>query len=155
MSLELAHPNPSSDAITLKQVITLNQIQYRYSNAPHPALKNLSLTIPVRRTVDLVRATGSGKNTTVDWILGLLDAQQVMLEVDDQAMTEHSRRDLQRAIGYMPQQICLAVDTVATNITFSLDAKDIDQQAVERAPKILTRAVRWKGTDLATSNHPG
>ena len=36
----------------------------------------------------------------------------------------------------MPQQIYLADDTVAANIAFGLQEKDIDQAAVERAAKI-------------------
>ena len=136
MALKPAYRNPSQEPILLKQAITLNQIQYRYPNAPQPALKNLSLTIPAKSTVGLVGATGSGKTTTVDLILGLLEAQQGTLEVDGQAITEHNRRAWQRAIGYVPQQIYLADDTVAANIAFGLDAKDIDQAAVERAANI-------------------
>lgn len=136
MSLQPAHHNPSQDTIALQQAITLNQIQYRYPNAPKLALKNLSLNIPAKSTVGLVGATGSGKTTTVDLILGLLTAQQGTLEVDGQTITEHNKRAWQRAIGYVPQQIYLADDTVAANIAFGLDAKDIDQSAVERAAKI-------------------
>jgi len=136
MSLKPAYPNPSQDAIMLKQAITLNQIQFRYPNAPQPALKNLSLTIPAKSTVGLVGATGSGKTTTVDLILGLLEAQQGTLEVDGQIITEHNKRAWQREIGYVPQQIYLADDTVAANIAFGLQAKDIDPAAVERAAKI-------------------
>lgn len=136
MSLQPAYPNPSYDTIALKQAITLKQIQYRYPNAPQPALKNLSLTIPAKSTVGLVGATGSGKTTTVDLILGLLEAQDGTLAIDGQVITEHNRRSWQRAIGYVPQQIYLADDTVAANIAFGLDVKDIDQAAVERAAKI-------------------
>lgn len=136
MSLQPTYSNPSQEAIPLKQAITLNQIQYRYPNAPLPALSSVSLTIPAKSTVGLVGATGSGKTTTVDLILGLLEAQEGTLAVDGQAITEHNRRAWQRAIGYVPQQIYLADDTVAANIAFGLDAKDIDQAAVERAAKI-------------------
>jgi ABC-type multidrug transport system fused ATPase/permease subunit len=136
MSLEPAYPNPSKDVIALTKAITLNQIQYRYPNAPQLALKNLSLTIPAKSKVGLVGTTGSGKTTTVDLILGLLEAQQGTLIVDDQVITEHNRRAWQRTIGYVPQQIYLVDDTVAANIAFGLDAKDIDQAAVEHAAKI-------------------
>jgi len=136
MSLQPAYLNPSQDAIALQHAITLNQIQFRYPNAPHLTLKNLSLTIPAKSTVGLVGATGSGKTTTVDLILGLLEAQEGTLEVDGQAITEHNRRAWQRAIGYVPQQIYLADDTVAANIAFGLDAKDINQEAVERAAEV-------------------
>jgi len=136
MTLQPALPNPSQDAIALKQAITVNQIQYRYPNALKPALKNLSLSIPAKSTVGLVGTTGSGKTTTVDLILGLLEAQEGTLKVDGQAITEHNRRAWQRTIGFVPQQIYLADDTVAANIAFGVDTKDIDQAAVERAAKI-------------------
>jgi len=136
MSLQPGHLIPSQDAIALKQAITLNQIQYCYPNAPQPALKNLSLKIPAKSTVGLVGATGSGKTTTVDLILGLLEAQVGTLAVDGQAISEHNRRNWQRSIGYVPQQIYLADDSVAANIAFGIQEKDIDQVAVERAAKI-------------------
>jgi len=136
MSLQPAHLNPSKQTIALKQAITLNHVSYSYPNSPQPSLKNISLTIPAKSTVGMVGATGSGKTTTVDLILGLLEAQEGALDVDGQAITEHNRRSWQRAIGYVPQHIYLADDTVAANIAFGLNAKDIDQGAVERAAKI-------------------
>jgi ABC-type multidrug transport system fused ATPase/permease subunit len=136
ISLQPANLKPSQETIILKQAITLNQVQYSYPNAPQPALKNLSLTIPAKSTVGLVGSTGSGKTTTVDLILGLLESKEGFLAVDGQVITEHKRRAWQRVIGYVPQQIYLADDTVAANIAFGLDAKDIDQAAVDFAAKI-------------------
>ncbi|MDC1036182.1 ABC transporter ATP-binding protein [Alphaproteobacteria bacterium] len=120
----------------LTQAITLNQVSYRYTNAPHPALKGVDLSIPAHSTVGFVGATGSGKTTTVDVILGLLEPQEGYLSVDGQPITFTNRRQWQRAIGYVPQQIYLADDSVAANIAFGVNAKDVDQQAIERAAKI-------------------
>lgn len=136
MSLQQSYSSPRHATIPLNQTITLNHIQYRYPNAPHLALKNLSLTIPAKSTVGLVGATGSGKTTTVDLILGLLIAQDGRLEVDGQPITEENQHAWQRSIGYVPQQIYLVDDSVAANIAFGLDAKDIDQEAVVNAAKI-------------------
>jgi ABC-type multidrug transport system fused ATPase/permease subunit len=102
----------------------------------HPALKGIDLTIPARSTVGLVGATGSGKTTTVDVVLGLLEPQVGCLSVDGQPVTAANRRQWQRAIGYVPQHIYLADDSVACNIAFGLPANDIDQHALERAAKI-------------------
>lgn len=136
MTLGSGHPNARQDTVTLTQAIHLNQVWYGYPNAPQPALKNLNLTIPAKSTVAFVGATGSGKTTTVDLILGLLEAGEGTLEVDGQVITAHNKRAWQRAIGYVPQHIYLADDTVAANIAFGLDPKDIDQAAVVRAAKI-------------------
>lgn len=136
VSLRPARVNPSQDPMVLKQAITLNCVQYRYPNSPRLALSNLSLTISAKTTVGLVGVTGSGKTTTVDLILGLLEAQQGTLVVDGQVITEKNRRAWQRAIGYVPQQIYLADDTVAANIALGVNVKDIDQAALERAARI-------------------
>lgn len=134
--LKFAYPKSRPNPITLTQSITLNQIQYRYPRATRPSLINLSLTIPAKSTVGFVGETGSGKTTTVDVILGLLEAQAGTLTVDGQVITEENRRDWQRVIGYVPQQIYLADDTVAANIAFGVDARHIDRAAVERASRI-------------------
>jgi ABC-type multidrug transport system fused ATPase/permease subunit len=122
--------------LPLSQAITLDQVSYRYPNAPQPALKGIELTIPVHSTVGFVGATGSGKTTAVDVILGLLEPQEGALNIDGQPITAANRRQWQRAIGYVPQHIYLADDNVAANIAFGVNAKDIDQQTVERAAKI-------------------
>jgi ATP-binding cassette, subfamily B, bacterial PglK len=129
---------PKDDAMSLNQSIKLNHIKYCYPNAPQPVLKDFSITIPARNMVGLVGATSSGKTTTVDLILGLLEAQEGTLEVDGQPITQQNRRSWQRAIGYVPQQIYLADDTVSANIAFGVSAKDINHTSVERAARIAS-----------------
>jgi len=136
MSLQPAGPNTQQPAMPLTQAITLNNIVYRYPNAATPTLKSISLSIPAKSTVGLVGTTGSGKTTTVDLILGLLDAQEGTLAIDGQPITDHNKRAWQRAIGYVPQQIYLADDSVAANIAFGIEPEQIDLAAVERAAKI-------------------
>ena len=136
-SLQAADTQQSDlNPLLLTQAITLNQVSYRYPKAPQLALKGIDLTIPARSTVGFVGATGSGKTTTVDVILGLLEPQEGALNIDGQPITAANRRQWQRAIGYVPQHIYLADDSVAANIAFGVPVKDIDQQAVERAAKI-------------------
>lgn len=136
-SLQAAEAQQSPpNALPLTQAITMNHVSYRYPNAPQPALKGIDLTIPAHSTVGFVGATGSGKTTTVDVILGLLEPHEGSLSVDGQPITACNRRQWQRTIGYVPQHIYLADDSVAANIAFGGNAEDINQQAVERAAKI-------------------
>ncbi len=127
-----SHLNP----LPFTQAIQLNQVSYRYPNAPQPALKGIDLSIPAHSTVGFVGATGSGKTTTVDIILGLLEPEEGHLSVDGQPITPDKCRRWQSAIGYVPQQIYLADDSVAANIAFGVDTEDIEQEAIERAAKI-------------------
>lgn len=122
--------------LPLTKAIALSNVSYRYPNAPKPALKALDLTIAARSTVGFVGATGSGKTTTVDVILGLLEPQEGSLSIDGQPINAANCRQWQRIIGYVPQHIYLTDDSVAANIAFGANIKRIDQQAVERAAKI-------------------
>ncbi len=124
------------DLISIKKYISLKHINYNYPNSSRTALKNINFNIPACSTVAFVGATGSGKTTTVDIILGLLEPQHGSLEVDGQVIDKNNYRAWQSCIGYVPQQIFLADDTVAANIAFGLENKDIDLKAVENAAKI-------------------
>ena len=122
--------------LLLTKAISLNQVTYRYPNAPQAVLKGINLTIAAHSIVGFVGTTGSGKTTTVDVILGLLEPQEGEIKIDGQLINGDNRRQWQSAIGYVPQQIYLADDSVAANIAFGVNAKDIDLQAIERAAKI-------------------
>lgn len=136
ISLKADSISKSHEILVLKNSIELNNITYTYPNSVRPALKNLSLTIPAKSTVGFVGSTGCGKTTTVDLILALLDPQEGSLEVDGQVISGTKKRTWQRAIGYVPQQIYLADDTVAANIAFGVNPEDIDYEAVVRVAKI-------------------
>ena len=94
------------------------------------------MTIPALSTVGLVGATGSGKTTIIDLILGLLEPQKGTLEVDGNLIGKNNRRTWQRSIGYVPQQIYLSDDTISANIAFGVLPHEINQKAVEKAAKI-------------------
>ena len=120
----------------LDNSIVLNHIHYNYPNSSRTALKNIKLTIPARSTVGIVGATGSGKTTTVDIILGLLKADKGTLEVDGQMINKNNLRAWQRSVGYVPQQIFLSDNTLSANIAFGVEPEFINQKAVERAAKM-------------------
>lgn len=120
----------------IRKSLQLEQVDYSYPNAPRPALNGLTLEIPARTTVGLVGATGSGKTTTVDIILGLLRPQRGQLLVDGSPIAPGDVRAWQRSVGYVPQNIYLADDTVAANIAFGVGPAQIDQKAVENAARI-------------------
>ena len=120
----------------LNKKISLKNIYYNYPNRSKSVLENINININAKSRVGLIGPTGSGKTTTVDIILGLLDAQKGTLEVDNQIITHQNIRAWQSIIGYVPQQIYLADDTVAANIAFGVETQNINQDYVEKASKI-------------------
>ena len=83
VGLKISTSNLKQESISLKNFICLDNVSYEYPNASRTALKKINLKIPVNKTVGLIGATGSGKTTTVDIILGLLKPQIGNLRVDD------------------------------------------------------------------------
>lgn len=134
--LQTSSLSVDKEVLQLKKEIKLNKINFAYSNVPQLTLKNINIKIPMGSYTGIVGPTGSGKTTLVDIILGLLEAQEGKLEVDGKIINSNNRRSWQRLLGYVPQQIFLLDDTIAANIAFGLDLKDIDQNAVEKASKI-------------------
>ena len=124
------------DAIFPHESITLNNVYFHYPNSSRTAVKNINLNIPAKSTVGLVGITGSGKTTTVDIILGLLEAQKGTLKVDGKIITKQNIRSWQRSIGYVPQNIYLSDDSIYSNIAFGVDQENINKEAVIKACKI-------------------
>ena len=137
MNLKSSEKNfDTQSIIKLTKSIELNNISFDYPNSTKTTLKNINLSIPAFSKVGFVGATGSGKTTISDLILGLLDPNQGALIVDGNIITINNKRSWQKSIGYVPQQIFLIDDSIAANIAFGVDPKDIDRQAVEWASKI-------------------
>ena len=128
--------NHNEVALSLNNEISLKNIYFNYPNSSKTALQDISLVIPAKSCIGLIGSTGSGKTTTVDIILGLLELEKGTLEVDGKVISNQNLRSWQRLIGYVPQNIFLTDDTVAANIAFGKDPKEIDHNMVENAAKI-------------------
>ncbi len=134
-SMQIPSSQKTSKFLPLKKNITLRNIHYYYPNASQKALKDIDFTIPAYSSIGIVGATGSGKTTTVDIILGLLEPQKGSLEIDGTIIKKDNLKAWQRSIGYVPQHIFLADDTIAANIAFGIDPEKIDYEAVQRSAK--------------------
>jgi ABC-type multidrug transport system fused ATPase/permease subunit len=143
LHVDLAKPSAPDKAVRqqvaaplpLRERLELRDVTYAYPQTGRPALVNVTLSIPARTTVGFVGTTGAGKTTVVDVILGLLEPQRGEVLVDGTPIGRDNVRAWQRAIGYVPQQIFLADDTVAANIAFGIEPHKIDMLAVERAAR--------------------
>lgn len=127
-------PLPVNEVVgPLQQEIVLENLVFQYANAATPLLNGLNLTVPRNTTVAIVGSTGGGKTTIVDVILGLLEPQDGSLLVDGIPITPSNVVSWQRHLGYVPQHIYLADDTLAANIAFGVAPKHLDIDRVEYA----------------------
>ena len=127
---------PASAPLALTRELRLRDVSFTYPGAEDPALCNVDLVLPRKQTIGLVGATGSGKTTLVDLVLGLYLPDSGSLSVDDVELTEAMLPAWRRQVGYVPQQIFLGDDSVLHNIAFGVPEAEVDRAAAERAAKI-------------------
>jgi ABC-type multidrug transport system fused ATPase/permease subunit len=137
-ALQEAHPLGESAASTaaplrFEREIALSNVTFSYPGAHRPALEHVSLRIPKSSTVGLVGPSGAGKSTVTDIILGLLDGYDGQLTVDGEPLGAKDLPSWQSRIGFVPQAIYLADDTLRRNVAFGIPDEQIDDAAVDRA----------------------
>jgi ABC-type multidrug transport system fused ATPase/permease subunit len=128
-------PGSTDKGFRLHCRIRLDDVTYSYPNTSTSAVSNINLTIEAKQSVAFVGKSGAGKSTLVDLILGLLNPESGEILIDDCPLDE-VKAAWQGQIGYVPQHIYLSDDTVARNIAFGVDKKEIDQDAIVRAAEI-------------------
>ena len=133
---EQSEMGPVTKPLPFARAIVLDDVSFAYPTAAKSAVKNVNLEIPMGARVGFVGSTGSGKTTTIDIILGLLDPTSGCLLVDGTPIGPHNVRAWQANLGYVPQHIYLADDTVAVNIALGVPPKKVDHEAVERAARL-------------------
>ncbi|MBD3306806.1 ATP-binding cassette domain-containing protein, partial [candidate division KSB3 bacterium] len=122
--------------LPFEREIVLREIAFTYPNAQTPLFENVNLSIKANTNIGLVGATGCGKTTLVDIMLGLLTPQHGVMVVDGVEVTAENLRNWQRNVGYVPQHIFLSDDTIARNIAFGVPETDLVRDAVKKAARI-------------------
>ncbi len=129
-------PDQQQDNWVPRHSIRLEKVTFTYPGKQEPALKGLDMEIPVNQIVGLVGASGSGKSTAIDLLLGLIEPSQGQLLVDDQPVTSTNRRVWQNTLGFVPQSIFLADSSIRENIGFGLPPDVIDEEKVRHAASL-------------------
>ncbi|MES2632416.1 MAG: ABC transporter ATP-binding protein [Pseudomonadota bacterium] len=112
--------------------IELRDVSCCYPGKPEPVLDALFLTIRAGECIGFHGPSGAGKTTLVDAVLGLLPLRRGAVFVGGQDIIK-SPEAWRRHVGYVPQFVYLADDTIRRNVAFGLPETDIDNSAVDAA----------------------
>lgn len=113
--------------------ICLEDISYKYDETDIEVLQNINIKINKGETIGFIGKSGSGKSTLIDIILGLLTPTNGKIKLDDIQIDSNNNKSWRTLVGYVPQNIFLADDTIRNNIAFGITESNIDQEAIDRS----------------------
>lgn len=113
--------------LDFQREISLQDVSFSYPGRDEPVLQSVNCTIRKNSLVGIVGATGAGKSTLIDILIGLLPPDSGQVAVDGITIRAENTKLWQHQIGYVPQKIYLLDDSIENNIAFG---QTITDQAV-------------------------
>lgn len=116
----------------LHEDIRFKHVYYSYDSGK-PALEDLNLTIPKGKVTAIIGASGAGKSTIADLLMGLLKPFKGEIRVNDKALQDYNLKSWRAKLGYVSQDTIIFHTSIRENIYMGkLDANDKD---IENAAK--------------------
>jgi subfamily B ATP-binding cassette protein MsbA len=121
----------AEDLVVKNGAIALDTVTFAYV-AGHPALENVSLTVPAGRTVALVGPSGAGKSTILNLIPRFYDVGHGAVTIDGIDVRDVTLASLNANVALVSQEVTLFDDTVRANIAYGR-AGASEEEIVEAA----------------------
>lgn len=109
--------------------IQVKNLCFHYPNVEANVLQDVNFEIKRNQSVALIGASGAGKTTMADIILGILKPEKGSIYVDDQDIYQDMYK-WHNMLGYIPQTIFLMDDTIRNNIVLGIPKNEIDEKRV-------------------------
>lgn len=120
------------DDLAFEEKLVINHVYWKYENQKMPVLTDVAITMRKGESVALIGASGAGKTTLADIILGLLQPIRGSIEMDG---IDVYTIPMQWAhiVGYVPQSVYLIDDTVRSNVAFGMPAEMVEDKYIWNA----------------------
>jgi ATP-binding cassette subfamily C protein len=99
----------------MDQGIRLDHLSFGYGEKP--ILSDVDLEVPPHAVTTVIGASGAGKTTIADVLVGLNSPDKGKVMVGDTDLGEIDTTAWRRQLGYIPQETVLFNDTIANNVT--------------------------------------
>jgi ATP-binding cassette, subfamily B, bacterial PglK len=129
-------PTEKSERLELHDSIKISGLTYRYPSSAEQVVTDMNLTVQSGQTVSFIGGTGSGKTTLVELLIGILTPTSGSISIDGNVIGDENLNRWQNSIGYVPQDIFMIDDSIATNIAFGIPVSEVDFEAVRRAAQV-------------------
>ncbi|XP_072396487.1 ATP-dependent translocase ABCB1-like [Diabrotica undecimpunctata] len=116
--------------------VEYSEVYFSYPTRPSiPILKALNLLIPKGKTVALVGSSGCGKSTIIQLLERFYDPSYGKVEISDKNVRYVDLKSLRSQLGIVSQEPNLFDKTIAENIAYGANYKQVEMDAIIDAAK--------------------
>ncbi|MGW0145445.1 ABC transporter ATP-binding protein [Streptomyces sp. NPDC003333] len=124
--------NEGKDELTaLRGAVTFEAVTHAYEDGDRPAVRDFTLDVAPGETIALVGASGAGKSTVLNLVIGFIRPTAGRVLVDGVDMNTLDLRTYRRFLSVVPQESILFDGTVRENVAYGMD--DADEETVRAA----------------------
>ncbi len=124
--VDMSFATDEEEKLPIRHSIEMKDITYAYPGTRKLIFDHADLEVPVGASVGIVGASGAGKSTVVDILLGLLEVRTGKILADGRDVKPNYRKWLKN-IGYIPQMIFMLDDTIRKNVAFGVPEEKIKE----------------------------
>ena len=119
----------------VKGDIKFENVTFTYATKEHPALDDVTFTLPAGKSVALVGRSGSGKSTIANLITRFYDIDKGSIQIDGHDIRDYTLASLRSQVALVSQHVYLFNDTIANNIAYATDGS-YSREQIEKAAEM-------------------
>lgn len=100
--------------------VEFDNVSYRYPGADHDVVRNFSLNVRAGECIAIVGASGSGKSTIMNLIIGFMKPTCGELKIDGKNIDEYNLSEYRHRISVVSQSSILFSGSIRDNITYGM-----------------------------------
>lgn len=154
MEAPVPPPQPEAPPLPFERELAFERVGFHYPEGRF-GLEEVSFRIRPGEHVGIAGATGGGKSTLLDLLMGLLEPDEGAILVDGRPLDAATRPAWQAGLAHVPQSIYLADDTIAANIAFPRRPEAMDGEALETAIRAAQLEAFLAGLPEGLDTHVG
>ena len=116
----------------LRGDIRFERVSFLHPGRQRPSLQDIEFVLQRNHTVALVGASGAGKSTIADLLVGLMEPMSGRIVVDGQDLQSIDLDSWRKQLGVVSQDVLMVHDTIAANIAFGMEAS-VTMPMIQRA----------------------
>jgi ATP-binding cassette subfamily B protein len=128
---ELEDNEGKTEVAEVRGAVAFRHVGHTYDEQLRPAVHDFTLTVAPGETVALVGASGAGKSTVLNLVIGFIRPTTGQLLLDGTDMNTLDLRTYRRFVSVVPQESILFDGTIRDNVAYGMD--DADEETVRAA----------------------